>query len=281
MLIVKNELKQNIPKNFTAGFTNKMRMDAMQCDVSKISADLQKMGIANDFKDNRIIAWCISKCVNIVNEINNRYNLQLGLPAGIIVEDFKLLKTNGDAFAFCNFAPAKLYHNKDNVTQGKVIFINQFKDYSYKKGNKFWENIDNISDMEYAEKNAPTDFFLNIFLHEFGHIMHEANMLNKIGGYAMISKLNKVLTIESLAQYRNRYQTLLSKICDYSVQSSLETVACDISKRVVENLDCNLLEPNSNFVKNSPYTTNHFSAIFRLWKNPYGKLLKNIWDGNF
>ncbi len=267
-------------QNFTAGFTRKMKQEAMRCDVYKISRDLSKKGINCDFKDNRIIAWCVYKSAGIIDEINNRFNLQLGLPVEVVVEDFNLLRLKESVFAFCNFAPTKLYKINDKITQGKVIFINEFKEYSYKNGNKFWENIDNISDIEYANKNAPTDFFLNVFLHEFGHIMHEQNMLNKMGGYSMIDKLAKVLLPEALIEYQNMYKKIVSVICDYASYSPLETVACDLSKRLVENLDKNRLIPCSNFIKDSPYTQN-LLRIFTEFNNPLNRLLRNIWNGNF
>ncbi len=111
--------------------------------------------------------------------------------------------------------------------------------------------------------------------------MHECNMIDKLGAVAAAEVLVKLLNSTAIDSYKKNYINLTSKICDYAGHSPNETIACDISKRIVNHLDKNNLCPNSNFVKNSPYTTNKIGLQLSRFCNPLNKLLKSIWDGNF
>ena len=79
---------QYINPNFRAGLTSAMRSEIRSVDVAKVSEALQKQGIQSDFKGNKMLAWCSLKSVEIINEINKRFGVKLGLPKGIFVEDF-------------------------------------------------------------------------------------------------------------------------------------------------------------------------------------------------
>lgn len=96
--------------SFQAGLTKQIRSEIASSNVKQISDYISKNGIPNDFKENKLIAWCSLKCLEIIKTLNKEYNLRLGLPKGIFVEDFKLLNvSNQQSAGITNFAPCQLY----------------------------------------------------------------------------------------------------------------------------------------------------------------------------
>ena len=155
--------------NFHAGLTKQMCREIASCDITKISHEFSKYSIPTDFKENKIVAWCCLKCLELFK------NKNLGLPKGIFVTDFKNLKTaESNDVAMTNIAPTQLFKNKDSVVPEKTIFFNSLDDY--------WNKIDSFADENFELGNSPTNYFLDIFLHEFSHVFHEENLLKKIGG---------------------------------------------------------------------------------------------------
>ena len=138
---------KSTPK-FQAGLTKQMISEIRHCDVAKISKEIESYGIRNDFKNNQTLAWCSLKCVELINELNNKFGLKLGLPNGIFVEEFSQLKDgNIKALAFCNILRSRVYPNsKKNSLEG-TIFINE-NPFLIKN---FWENIDEIANENYAD----------------------------------------------------------------------------------------------------------------------------------
>lgn len=265
---------------FRAGLTKQIKSEISSCDVRKISHELRNVNIESDFKGNKVVAWCAFRCTKLITEINNRYGLNLALPKGIFVEDFSKLNVNNqDALGFMNFAPTFLYSDKKIITPEKTIFFNEFKDMNYKGGNKIWEQVDEIADMNFENKGATTDFFLETFLHEFAHVMHEGNMQTKIHNGADLVKII-ISMIKSQNQIFQKLQPEISeKICQYAITNQLEMTACDLTKRVLDNTSRETLQPNGNFTQNSPYKIrNIFSKIFSSTDN-LEDLLKNTWNG--
>lgn len=270
---------------FGAGLTSAMKREINSTDVKKVSNELLKLSIDSDFKENKLIAWSSLKCVEIINEFNKKYNLKLGLPKGIFVEDFNKLKTpQKDAIGFCNLAPARFHLGKDTLTQGKTIFFNEFENFNSQNGNEFWNQIDEIADCNYETKYSPTDFFLEKFLHEFMHVIHENNMLNQMSGKNFIKKLQTVFDTQYLNSFQKKYKNLLSDlICRYASESPIEAVACDLSRKMIENLDKNTLSVNNNFFYKEPYRKSSFierNIIFTPQKK-IDTILKEFWNGGF
>ena len=265
---------------FRAGLTSQIKNEINSCDVRKISHELQNVNIESDFKGNKVVAWCVFRCTKLITEINNKYGLNLALPKGIFVEDFSKLNVNNqDAFGFMNFAPTFLHSDKKIITPEKTIFFNEFKDMNYKGGNKIWEQADEIADMNFENKGATTDFFLEIFLHEFAHVIHEGNMQTKIhNGLDLVNIIISMLKSQNPVFQKLRPE-ISEKICQYATTNQLEMTACDLTKRILDNASRETLQPIGNFTRNSPYKVkNIFKEIFTL-NNKFNELLQNTWNG--
>ena len=275
---------QNSNINFKAGLTAAMQREIKACNVAKISSHFAQNGINTDFKNNKLIAWCSLKCLEIIEALNKKYNLKLGLPEGIIVEDFSKLKLREKgSLGFVNIASAKLYIEKEETTPGRTIFFNEFKKFNYPKGNEFWDRIDKTSDDNFERHLSATDFFLEVFLHEFMHIAHESHLIKKLGADKFLNLADKVLEAPNIQRFQDKYEHLTDKICSYASSNPMETVACDLSNRIIKNLDENTLIPKDNFIPKSPYETRAFLYNMFHKRNPdiLFNLLKNLWNGKF
>ena len=273
---------QSTNTNFQAGLTSKMQNEIRSADVSKISREFLNNGIETDFKENKILAWCSLQCLKIIKTINEKYGLNLGLPNGVFVEDFKKLNIKeGNATGFLNFAPTKLHLSENKITPEKTIFFNEFKGFNYSGGNEFWDRIDRMADENFDRHFSSTDFFLEPILHEFLHAVHEQNLIQKLGGKKLVKLFEETLTPPKLETFRAKYGRMLEKICTYASVTPFEAVACDLSKRTIENLDKITLLPQSNFIKSSPYRK--LSPLKRLFiyesESTPSRTLRHFWEG--
>lgn len=273
---------QNTNLNFRAGLTSRMQSEIHAADVRKISQEFAKNGIQTDFKGNKVVALCSLMCYQIIKGLNTNYGLKLGLPNGIFVEDFSKLATEcKDSSGMCNFAPTKLYVGKNRIVPGKTLFFNAFEKFNYKNGNHKWDMIDETADIYFEEKTSPTDFFLDMFMHEFAHVIHEENAINKLGGKKFVEDTNNALIPFNLSTFQKKYKHLLGSICNYALYSPFEAVACDLTKRTVAGIDKNSLKVQSNFIKKSPYENKAF--LLNLFdfeaKDEQFRLLHRFWNG--
>ena len=264
----------NFYQGFRAGMTKQMYQEIRNCDTKKVSDYLQRNNIYSDFKGNKVVAWCALKCTEIIKKINSKLGTRFALPTEIYVEDFYKLKANVNTIGLTNLAPTKLYINNHRIVPNNVIFFNEFKDENYKGGNAFWDNLDRVADSNYANGLSPTNFFLDTFLHEFAHSAHITNIIKKLGGENYIKTLLEFLNPNYLQNYQLLHRLLTPKICEYAAENPLETVACDLSKHIVEDIDKNELEPINNLVPKSPYFSDNTSSL-----STFDKILKLIWEG--
>ena len=267
-------------QTFKAGLTKQIKSEINSCDTQKISNELRKLNIESDFKENKVVAWCALQCTKLITEINNRYCLNLALPKGIFVEDFSHLNVERkDAFGFMNFVPTFLHSDKRIITPEKTIFFNEFKDMNYKSGNKIWEQADEIADMNFENRSATTDFFLETFLHEFAHVIHEGNMQTKIhNGSNLVNIIISMLKNQNPAFQKLRPK-ISENICQYATTNQLEMTACDLTKLILDNTSKEKLLPIKNFTNNSPYEKQSFFNNFFNKKDKLDKLLKKTWNG--
>ena len=270
MLISKNSKTLN----FKAGLTTQIKKDIATCDPYKISYYLNRHSIQSDFKNDKTVAWCVLKCYELLKIFNQQFNLNLGFPKGIFVEDFnKLNIIEHRILGFTNFAPSKLYLNNDSITQEKTIFFDKLN----------WENIDEISDENFKFGITTTDFFLETFLHEFTHVIHENNLLDQKSGSSVIAFLQKMLNPKFIEKFQIKYESVLKSMCNYASENPLETVACDLSKRILNSIDKSTLKPRNDFLHSSPYQ--NFSIIKKICmlydkKQEKNLILNKIWLGN-
>lgn len=282
--------KQNIA--FGAGLTPKMMQEIQQVDVLEISKKLAKKGIPTDFNGNKVIAWCCDKTVEIFEQLNKKFGQKLALPKGIFVEDFgKLNVEKPDYISFSNFAPTKLKKDSEEIISPMSLFFNTFETFKKDVDNKHlwfydWNNIDEISNFHYWAKNSSNNFFLDTFLHEFAHVAHEDRLLDKIGGQALIDKLNKCKDPICAEKFKNKYGKKLSWICDYAQSDPFESIACDIPKRIVDSLDKETLMPTRNPFIDTPYENLSFWQRMKIPNypdkdRPLKEILRNFWNGKF
>ena len=267
-------MKVNISDNnftFNAGLTKRMQAEISACKTKKIENYFADRGIEADFKDNKVVAWCSLKCIRILEMLNKNFGLNLGFPNGIYVEDFQ--KLNGidtDSMGFTNFAPTYLYKSCNIVVPEKTIFFNE-QDVN-------WDELDTIADKTYENGISTTDFFLENILHEFMHVLHENNMIKKLGGINLVKMLQKIQEEEIVNEFFRKHAKPLSEICHYAASNPLEAVACDLSKREVASLDKETLIPKTNIFNKKPYNKRLFLVGQKETHNE--KLLRNYWNGN-
>lgn len=266
--------KQNI--SFEAGLTDKMLAEIQQTDVLAISNKLAKKGIPNDFQGNKIIAWGCDKTIQILQHLNTKFGQKLSLPKGIYVEDFKNLNVEDPLIlGTCNLNRSELRRHSTEVVPSRTIFFNSIHN---------WNNINSISDNQYAAKHFSTDFFLYVFLHEFSHVVHEDRLLNKLGGKKLAKILKTLNEEEQLQAYKKKYGTKVEQICDYATNTPLDAIACDLPKVIAPCLDAETLIPTKNPFIGTPYERTYF------WQKPQkhvgnktslSEILRNFWNGKF
>lgn len=275
---------QNI--SFKAGLTPKMMQEIQNADVLEISKKLEQKGIPNDFKGNKVIAWCCDKTVEIFEHIKK------GLPQGIFVDDFTKLNVESQTmYGFCNLRPTELYKNSNEIVPSRTIFFNTFdtirnKMPSYKQCLYDWSNINNIADEHYNTKHSATNHFLDLFIHEFSHVSHEGNLLDKINPNKLAEILEKIHENEQLVKYRTKYGSDMKQICTYAANTPLDAIACDMSKIITGSLENNVLLPTNNPFINTPYDKQNFLDkinILNHFKNKksLNDILRNFWNGKF
>jgi hypothetical protein len=273
---------QQTSLSYKSGLTQGMKLEIAKTNPAQIQTNLAQHGINTDFKNNKFIAWASSKCFEFIDELNQKFSLNLGLPNGIFVENFNNIDTkNKDTYGFCNLAPSQLFINSDIKIPEKTIFFNSFNQFENNGENKKWNNLD--KEIDFYKKNgiSTTDFFMEVFLHEFFHVAHINHMINTLGGKKYAAKIENILNIDNLTKFQKKYYTLLTSICKYAVESPLESIACDMSKRAISTINPETLKPTTNFIEKSPYAD--FGILKRLFlkQNNLDKKLRTFWNGRF
>ena len=279
---VRNE---NISFNFKAGLTNRMKRQISSCNVQKVSTEFSRCGIPTDFKDNKVIAWSSLKCLQIIQTLNSKYNLNLALPSGIFVEDFTDLDIpeSQNILGFCTTMPKALLKNSKKIFPEKTIFFNWHPNEDCSDKDFFWNNINALADYKKEIGDSSTNHFLDIILHEFAHAIHIDHLLKKLGPVKYIKLLHKLKEIEETNSFKNKYlKTISNQSCLYAGTDPTECIACDISKRIIENLEEFKLRPTKNFIKESPYRkyNSKEKLISLIFDNKYDRLVRRFWNGD-
>lgn len=284
--------KQKTNVSFGAGLTAQMMSEIQSADVLEISNRFAKRGIPTDFKGNKVLAWCCDKTIEIFEHLNEKYKLKLALPKGIFVENFENLNVDDPkAISFCNLTPTRLRKDSKEIVLPTTLFFNTLE---HKRSNVppnhqwlyNWDYIDQISDFRSATKQTGTDFFLDTFLHESSHVVHEDWLLKKYGGKTVLKKILSAKDKNQIEEYQRKYGPKLSEICNYATAGPLEAVACDMPIRIVDALDRETLLPIKNPFIDTPYER------LSIWQRadipaysdeerPLKEILRNIWNGKF
>ena len=262
----------NSQVSFRAGLTKNIQAEINSCNVKKISKELAKANIKADFRGNKVVAWCCFKCFEIFKKLG------LSLPDEIFVEDFK--KLNGkkpETIAFNEVDSCITGKKNEFITLKKSIFFDEYARANYLGG---WETIDSLSDEQFALGSIPTDNFLSIFLHEFARVSHEQNLVDTIGVFPAYNFDVKINNSEFRNFFKERYYDLFVELSEYALYSPKETLANDLSKRIVKNLD-DKLELTNNFIDKSPYKKmTSLEKVFGFYsQKTVDNVIRRIWYG--
>lgn len=270
---------QNSKINFGAGWSAQIEKEIEKCNIAQIIDTFEKQGITTDFKDNKVVAWCSLKTLEIFNELNEKYKLKLDLPKAIYVEDFaKLKEQDPQEYGICNWYPAYLKKDSDQVYSERTVLFNSFES-SPNRWEHNWKNIDLITEDLHKSKILSTPHFLNIFVHEFGHSTHNGFLLNKIPAKDFLAKLRCISSLESANDFKNTDGKYFSNISEKAKQYPLETISDDIAMKITNSLPKDSFKISYNPFKTSSYPKQSlFEMILSLKRK--NKILSEIWNGN-
>lgn len=262
---------QNIA--FEAGLTPKMMQEIQHADILEISKKLEAKGIPNDFQGNQMIAWCCAKTVEIFEQFNEKYGVNLSLPKAMFAYNLNELNTDTPhAYGICNLLQNNLIKNLNQKIPSRVIFINTEHN---------WDNIDTIADRRFARGEIGTDFFLYPMLHECVHAAHEDYLLSHFDGEALAKKIISATKPWKRFVYRIKYGDRISQICKNAMADPLEAIACDMPVRLIDALDKETLSPIKNPFANTPYEKGTISQEHSCRQRPLDEILRNFWNGKF
>jgi hypothetical protein len=275
---------QNSKINFGAGWSVQIEKEIEKCNISQITDTFNKQGITTDFKDNKVVAWCSLKTLQIFNELNRKYKLKLALPKAIYVEDFsKLKEQNSNEYGICNWYPAYLKKDSDKVYSERTVLFNSFE--SNKRidtGDEYdWQNINAITERFYKDKFLCSNHFLAIFIHEFGHAAHNANLINKFQPEDFLNKIRKFTSWAYSTQYNKTFGELIN-ISKRATDGPFEAISEDMTKKITASLDESILLPTKNPFVKTLYPASSILKTFRasVGKNAdASKILRKIWNG--
>lgn len=254
--------------SFSGGLTQGIKREIHSVNPYKVEQIMANNNINADFENNKIIAWCCAKALEIIKKLN----LRLGLPANIFVKDLNTLNCQDlSIYAFTNFLPCRITKNSDEITPAVSIIFN--KDFN-------WEYLDEASDYEfYDAHNTATDFFLEPFLHEFGHIAHERHLIDKFGTVRTVQSLVNLTEETTVDKYQTRFSIKEKDLCGCAKASPLELIACDLSKRIINCIDRNRMALDKNSFISSPYQ--RFFDIVSLFRkySLQDLLINNFYNG--
>jgi len=268
-----------------AGLTTQMKRQIRSCNVQKVNAEFSRYGIPTNFKDNKIIAWSSFKCLQIIQTLNSKYNLNLALPNGIFVEDFANLDIPDDQnlLGFCTTIPSPFLKNSKKMFPGKSIFFNRDPDKDCSDKSFTWNNISVIADYKKEVGDSSTNHFLEIIFHEFAHAIHFDHLSKILNKNDYLRLLVKLEEMDKNGSFKKKYLKTISKeSCIYAGTNPMESVACDLSKRILSSLDEYKLRPLENFTENSPYREHCFEETFlsKIFDKKYDRLIRRFWNGN-
>lgn len=255
---------------FEAGLTKQIASEINNCSISAITDNFAARNITTNFDNNKIIAWCAAKSMEIIDTLNEKYNFKLNLPNEIYMNNN--LFSNKEDLGMCLALP---YLSKDTnkIYPETTIFFNSKSD---------WKNIDNIADKQYSKNYSPTNSFINIILHEFIHAAHFKRLIDKLGTNKYVGSIVKIESVQDYT-FKKYYDNIINQLGIYATTNPLEAIACDLSKRICDVLDKTSLLPQSNPLKDSPYINKTaFKKFYSfLFDDKFTKLMTKYWNGKF
>lgn len=258
---------------FKSGLTKDMLYQIPDNNVY-INKYFKKNNINVDFKNNNAIAYCCFQSLEYIKLLNKKLGSNFGLPNQIIVEDFNKLKGNlNDSWGICNLLPTKLYKNSDKIVPERTVMFNSnlmcYKDKS------LLEYMNDVAEFQKQENIESSSHFLIKFMHEFAHSIHEENLQRKYSSLKVVKIIKDFLNPDNIRNFQSQFSNGISqKICKYAAVNPFETVACDLSKKILNPSE----EKFDVYMKE-----NIFQKIFKEKdkhnENKIDTLIKNTWNG--
>ena len=91
-------LKNNNNIKFEAGLTKQIMSEINQCSIPAIENSFAAKNITTNFDNNKIVAWCAAKCMEIIETLNKKY--RLNLPIQLVQQDFLNEQNSSDILKF-------------------------------------------------------------------------------------------------------------------------------------------------------------------------------------
>lgn len=276
-----NSIFTNTPKsrvNFGAGWSAKIEREIINCKIPDIADTFEKQGIETDFKDNKVIAWCSLKTLEIFNELNQKYKLNLKLPKAVYVEDFsKLHEQNPEEYGICNWYPGYLKKDSDKIYPERTVIFNSFNDDKYEHN---WANIDSIAENLYQNRIMSTPHFLSTPIHEFSHAVQNGYLFDRFNEEDFLKRVRTLINPQNCNLFKQKYGGFLTSISTKAEQKPLEAVADDMTQKISKALSFDTLHFGYNPFIFSSYPKNSIVGKLLSFKKS-DNILSRIWNGEF
>ena len=272
-MIVSSVSSSHIPSlNFKAGMTKAIKSEILMTDCNKVQKILQKeKGINANFAGNKVIAWSVYNVTKLLSGLRGLCKPKTFLPLNIMTRNVDDFYEDDDSFicGFTNYLPYQNVENpKESLPAMSIIFNKDFD----------WENLDGLSDIFSFRGVTTTDHFLEPFFHEFSHIMHGGNLMLKHSADKLPKVFDDMFDEGNKAKYRQKYQAHVRlNLCSYALESPLEMIASDMSKRLISNLSEDSMHFKKNPFRLSPYDPFNFLSTP---KKEYDIFVKDVFNGN-
>ena len=144
-----------------------------------------------------------------------------------------------------------------------------------KKEDKVEEVVKNDEDTVKKENIESSSHFLIKFVHEFAHSLHEGYLQQKFSANKLNKIIHNFLDKNNILVFQKKYSDLITNnICRYASENPFESIACDLSKRILD-------KNNQSF---KPYKKYFFlkSVLCKDEQkndNQSNKLINEIWNG--
>ena len=190
----------------------------------------------------------------------------------------RIIKSMGNSLDEENSIYSDLTEEEKENHTAEIQFYNGVNDEDFS-----WENINFIADYKKAVGDSSTDFFLDVIFHEFAHAIHFDHLSKILNKNDYLRLLVKLEEMDKNGSFKKKYLKTISKeSCIYAGTNPMESVACDLSKRILSSLDEYKLRPLENFTENSPYREHCFEETFlsKIFDKKYDRLIRRFWNGN-
>lgn len=232
---------------------NAVYRGAEDLNPDKIARDMQnKFKIGTDFGNNPLIAACSALTANIFHKLG------YALPSNVYLKDLSKTWYSNTLGICCTSTYDYDILNKfgKNFPLRSVVF----------NADHNWDSIQDYMINAKRINHSSTGHFLDVFIHEFMHSAHLANLQNRYG--------NKGKTIMSKFQrnFENKDTIIMiqKETSNYGATKPCEMIAEEMTELIVDSLNPKTLMPDEMI-----FRMNRFKEPFKM-----DKLIDACWNGN-